>query len=252
MIPEFLQIIIATLIISFVSFVGIIVLARKKEISSSTLGLLVSFAAGAILATVFFDLIPEAFEGLGTLTWVLVGIILFFIFESFVHWHHHGEDIQRHEHNKKSKHVAFLNLIGDAIHNFVDGVVIAASFIVSTATGMATTLVIGLHEIPQELGDFAILVKGGLSKKKAIFFNFLSAVFVILGGILGYFFLVQIENLLPYFISLAAGGLLYIATTDILPELHKEERSYRRMILQTLIFLLGVALIGLVIGLFPE
>lgn len=249
MISQFLQILLATLLVSLISFVGVITLARKKEISASTLGLLVSFAAGAILAAVFFDLLPESFEMLGTLIWVLVGIILFFLVESFMHWHHHGEDYDRH---KKPRPIAFLNLAGDALHNFVDGVLIAASFIVSPVTGIATTLVVGLHEIPQELGDFAILVRGGLSKGRAVLFNFLSAIFVIIGGIMGYFFLNSVETLLPYFISLAAGGLLYIATTDILPEIHKEERSYKKMIIQTLMFLIGISLIGLIIGIFPE
>ena len=247
MITTFFQIFFATIIISFISFVGVFALSRKKKISAGALGLLVSFAAGAILAALFFDLIPESFEMLGTLTWVLVGIVLFFVMESFIHWHHHGEK----GHHHKSP-VVFLNLVGDAIHNFADGILIAASFIISVPTGVATTVAIGLHEIPQEIGDFAILVKGGLSKGKAVLFNFLSAGFATLGGILGYFFLTTISNLLPYVISIAAGGLLYIATTDVLPELHREVRSYKKIILQTMIFLIGVILIGLIISMFPE
>ncbi len=250
MISTFWQILIATIIVSLVSFAGIFTLFKKKEISGRALGLFVSFAAGTILSVVFFDLIPEAFEMLGNLVWVLVGVVLFFVIESFMHWHHHGEDYAKHKHQIKP--VVFLNLAGDAIHNFVDGVLIAASFLVSTATGIATTLAMGLHEIPQEIADYVILVRGGLSKGRAILFNFISAALAILGGITGYFFLTSIGSLLPYFISLAAGGFLYIATTDILPEIHKERRSYKRIILELIVFLIGVLMIGLIIGLFPE
>lgn len=250
MISSFLQILMATLVVSLVSFAGVFTLFKKREISSVTLGLFVSFAAGTILAVVFFDLIPESFRLVGNLIWVLVGVILFFVVESFMHWHHHGEDYEKHKHQIKP--VVFLNLAGDALHNFIDGVLIAASFLVSAATGIATTLAMGLHEIPQEIADYVILVRGGLSKGRAILFNFISAAFAILGGIVGYFFLVGVGNLLPYFISLAAGGFLYIATTDILPEIHKERRSYKRIILEIIVFLIGVLLIGLIIGLFPE
>ena len=160
--------------------------------------------------------------------------------------------MNRHESHKKSQPIVLLNLISDSIHNFLDGVLIAASFIVSPATGVVTTMAIGLHEIPQEIGDFAILMKGGLTKGKAALFNFFSAMFAVLGGIVGYFFLSELGKFLPYFVSFAAGGFLYIATTDVLPELHKEKRSSRRIILQTIVFLIGVTIIGLIIGLLPE
>jgi len=219
-----IYIIIATVLVSLISFIGVLTLALRKQFLHRYMGLLVSFAAGAILAAVFFDLLPEAFEMLGNFTFVLVGIGLFFILESAIHWHHHGTECSHH-----AKHpVVFLNLIGDAMHNFLDGVLIAGAFLLNIGAGISTTIAIALHEIPQEIGDFAILVRGGLSRSRALLMNFLSALFSLVGGIVGFLFITKLEGALPYVISLAAGGLLYIATTDVLPELHKEKSADKK------------------------
>lgn len=248
MIEKLIFIILATLTISLISLVGLFTLSRRVNLSGKLLNLIVSFAAGAILAVVFFDLLPEAFEMLHSLLWVLVGIALFFIFESGLHWHHHHENCSQHD---KKDPIVFLNLLGDALHNFLDGVLIAASFLTGNAVGVATTFAIALHEIPQEIGDFAILVKGGLSKGRALFFNFISAIFAVLGGIIGFLFLSSLEGLIPYVISLAAGGLLYIATADIIPDLQRE-RNYKKMLMQIIAFILGALIVGSLISSFGE
>src|SRR5689334_15688079 len=211
-----LSILISTLIISLISFIGIFTLFSKKRTIHAFMGTFVSFAAGAILAAVFFDLIPQAFGALGTFMFVLVGIVFFFIFEAVIHWHHHHQEEECHDHDKV-KPVVLLNLTGDAIHNFLDGLLIAASFMINTATGITATMAIALHEIPQEIGDYAILLHGGLSKKKALGLNFLTGLTAVLGGIIGFFFLTKITGLIPYIVSIAAGGLLYIALADVLP-----------------------------------
>jgi len=243
-----IQIVIATVIISLASLSGIFFISRGKKFDRRWMGPFVSFAAGAILATVFLNLVPEAFQLLGNLSFILVGIVLFFVLEAVIHWHHHHGD----EGCEDCLHpVVFLVLIGDALHNFLDGVLIAASFLLNAGVGIATTIAIGLHEIPQEVGDFALLVKGGLKKGRALFLNFVSALFALVGGIVGFFFLTNIKGLLPYIVSLAAGGLLYIATTDVLPSLH-HEKNYKKIISQIFMFILGILVIALVFRLFPE
>ncbi|MCR4284643.1 MAG: ZIP family metal transporter [archaeon] len=241
------NIILATIIISLISLVGVAFLSVRKKFLKNWMNLLVSFAAGAILATVFLNLAPESFKLLGNFNFVLMGIVLFFILEAGIHWHHHHEE----ECEDCLHPVVFLTLIGDAFHNFLDGVLIAASFLINVGVGISTTIAIGLHEIPQEIGDFAILVNGGLKRSKALLFNFLSALFALVGGIVGFFFLNRIQGLLPYVVSLAAGGLLYIATTDVLPNLH-EERNYKRIISQILAFIFGILAIAFILRIFPE
>jgi len=239
MVHELIYIIIAVFLISLISLIGVLTLFFQKKIINKLLIIFVAFAAGSLLGVAFFDLIPESFEKLGNLNFVLIGIILFFLTEAFIHWHHHHEGKEC----KTCLHpYVYLNLIGDGLHNFLDGVIIAASFLINIPTGIATSIAIVFHEIPQELGDFAVLVHGGLRKSKAILFNFLSALFAVLGGILGYVFLSKIENFIPYIVALAAGGFIYIATSDLFPELHKE-RDYRKIITQILALILGILVI---------
>jgi len=163
--------------------------------------------------------LPESLESLDAMKvfgFVLMGFVLFFLIEKFLHWHHcHKAECKVHP-------FTYLILIGDGVHNFFDGLIIAASFFVSVPFGIVTTLLILGHELPQELGDFGVLVYGGFSKKKALIYNFLSQLTAIIGGVVGYFLSTSIENIVPYILPFAAGGFLYIAASDLVPELHKE------------------------------
>src|SRR3989344_651193 len=181
------SIVVANLLIGMLALVGVFLLLKKEFINKHTITFLVSFAAGVILATSFLDLLPEAIEGVGepqqVLPFTLLAIVSFFFLERFVLWFHHHDDT--HGANPSS----VLILLGDALHNFIDGVAIAASFLTNPGVGIATTLAIAAHEIPQEIADLSILIHGGMKKTRALLFNFLSALTAMVGAILGYFFL---------------------------------------------------------------
>jgi len=240
---ELIQILLAITLVSLISLIGIIFLLTKKKLDK-TLAFIVAFASGTLLATAFFHMIPESFEEINTLWPVLIGIIIFFIIESFIHWHHSHELTC-----EKCIHpMAYLNLIGDGIHNILDGLIIAASFLIDTKTGILITFSIMLHEIPQEIGDFAILLRSGMSKAKALILNLASGTMAILGGIIGYFFFTNLEFTLPYIIGLAAGGFIYIAGVDILPTLH-QEKDQTKKIIQTIALILGILLMYIIMNL---
>lgn len=223
-------ILVFNLIGSVVSLLGGVLLLLKKKNIYKTSHYLSSFAAGTLLGTVFFDLLPEAIEdaekidnGLATvLFFVLFGILSFFILERVLHWfHHHGFE----EHEIKGKPIIPLITIGDTIHNFVDGITIAATFTVSIPLGIITTLAVGAHEIPQEIGDFGVMLRHGLSRAKVLLLNILSAMASFLGAILAYYFGSHIEGLSMIFISAASGFFLYIALSDLIPEIHHENKK---------------------------
>jgi zinc and cadmium transporter len=237
------------LIVSVIAFVGVFTLyLRPKKLEKIIFGL-VSFAAGALLGAAFLDLLPEAFERTGkpVFLYTLIGIVIFYMLETFFHWYH-----RHHTHHHFKKHhvkpYTMLNLIGDGVHNFVDGMIIAASYLVSIPLGIVTTVAVILHEIPQELGDFGILVYGGIPRGKALFFNFLSALTAFLGALLVYF-LGATEAIISFLVPFAAGGFTYIATADLLPELHRTKPD--KAVLQLVFFILGIAVIwamGVFIG----
>lgn len=212
----------ATLLVSLLSLSGGIILFQKKIFGNGMLQYLVSFAAGVMIGAAFLDLLPEALEETKVpqiLQYTLWGIVGSFLFERFILWHHHHED----KHHIKPS--AFLILIGDAIHNAVDGIVIAAAFMVNPALGITTTIAIAAHEIPQELADFSVLIYSGFSRSKALLFNFLSAVTALVGTIVGWYFLEQYEELLPPVLAITAGMFIYIACADLIPELHREQKE---------------------------
>ena len=185
---------------------------------------MVSFAAGAMLGDVFLHMIPElAEENSLTLTsslYILSGILLFFILEKIIHWRHcHLSAAKDHSHP-----LAFMNLVGDAVHNFIDGVLIAGSFLLSVPVGIATTVAVILHEIPQEMGDFGVLLHSGMKPKKALLFNFLSALTAVLGALVILVVGMSNENVTHIIIPITIGGFLYIANADLIPELHKETK----------------------------
>ncbi|MEW6528790.1 MAG: ZIP family metal transporter [Candidatus Micrarchaeota archaeon] len=218
-------IILATFAVSLLSLVGILFLGLKKDVFDGILSLLVSFAIGAMLGGAFFHMIPESFEEnrdnpMIVSLLILIGFMAFFIVEKFLHWRHCHE--QKHE--CKVHPVAYLNLIGDGVHNLTDGAVIAVSFLTNIEIGIASTIAILLHEIPQEIGDFAVLIKSGLSREKAIYYNLLTALTAVIGGLIAYFSISIVPMLALYLLPIAAGGFIYIAAVDLIPELHKEQK----------------------------
>ena len=237
MIINLAYVILATFVIALIAFVGVFTLAMKEHLLNKILLVLVSLSAGALMGGAFLHLLPEAVEsseGADILSFVLVGFILFFIIEKVLHW--------RHCHKGKCDVHTFhyMNLIGDSVHNFIDGLIIAASFIVSIPFGITTTVAIAAHEIPQEIGDFGVLIYGGFQKKRAIILNFAVALIVVIGGIVGYFISKSIEQAVVFLIPFAGGGFIYIALSDIVPELHKHEGKKKVVLYETLIFLLTI------------
>jgi zinc and cadmium transporter len=230
---------ISIIFVSLISFVGVFTLSLKEDILRRYIFLFISLAVGALLGDALIHLIPEAIEKSSntTLTSILiiVGILLFFILEKFLHWHHHGEDSgEDHIHP-----VGKLVLFSDGIHNFMDGIIIAASFMVSIPIGLATTMAVILHEIPQEIGDFAVLLHSGYTKKRALWLNFLSALTAILGAIFLFLIGKIAESVSFWFIPIAAGGFIYIAVADLIPELHKT-KELKYSMLQILAVMTGV------------
>ncbi len=237
-------ILLSVFIVSLVSFVGVLTLYVRPKLLDKILFGLVSFAAGALLGAAFLDLLPEALERTGgpVFVYALIGVLTFYIIETFLYWYHCHYGHHHHHHHHPIKPFAWLNLIGDGVHNFVDGMIIAAAYLVSVPIGITTSLAVVLHEIPQELGDFGILIYGGMKKGKALFFNFLSALTAVLGAIFVYFFSTTVANISEFLVPFAAGGFIYIASADLLPELHKE-RNIQKAFTQLFFFLLGVTII---------
>lgn len=239
---------------SVLSLIGGIVLLFKEKIAVKISHFLFSFAAGTLLGVAFLDLIPEAIEahsagsgqeaGNGSiLFWVLIGMLTFFLLERFIHWFHH-----HHEHEEKDrKHTIPLILIGDSVHNFIDGVAIAAAFLVNIPLGIATAFAVAAHEIPQEIGDFGILLHRGMKARKVLLFNVLSSFTAILGALLTFFAGAMAAGLLPFFLALTAGFFIYIAASDLIPEIHNERRRGFALI-ETLLLFLGVLLIFIFVG----
>lgn len=240
MIPVLFQILIAVLLVSLVSILGIFVFMKQKTMNK-ILFYLVSFAAGTLLGAAFLDLLPEVIEeGFTELLpiFILVGLLSFFILEKFLYWHHH----HAHEEQEEVHTFTYLNMVGDGIHNFLDGAVIAVSFMNSTALGIVTTIAIIAHEIPQEIADFSVLIYGGFSRMKALVYNFLTALTAVIGALATFFFSALMENSHSYIASFAIGGFVYIAGTDLIPEIHKEKDA-KKSLLQLLTLVLGIILI---------
>lgn len=243
MTQELINIIIATLIISSGSLVGVVTLALHRQFFNKIILSLVSLSAGTMLAAAFLHLLPESIELLGDtlpLQIALASFIAFFLLEKFLHWRH------CHDENHVTHHtVGYLNLVGDTIHNFLDGVLIAASFATGTGLGIISTMAIALHEIPQELGDFAVLIHSGFRRKTAIFFNLLVSLTCVAGGILGYYASHSITAFSNYLLPIAAGGFIYISASDLIPDL-KNVTQTKRVLSLVATFLLGVLLMLLI------
>jgi zinc and cadmium transporter len=233
-----LPIVLSVLAVSAASLAGALFLSLQDALLKRLLLSLVSFSTGALLGNVFLHLLPEILEHNEDSLWlVLAGILLSFIVEKFIHWRHcHSLECEEHVHP-----VGPLILIGDATHNVVDGVLIATSYLVSVPLGIATTTAVLLHEIPQELGDFAVLIHSGYTKGRALFFNFLSALTAFVGAGLVLVLAERVHGLEEILLPLAAGNFLYIAGADLIPELHKETRASKAL-LQLVWILVGIGL----------
>lgn len=239
-----LEIIISTLIISSGSLIGVFSLSLSKKFLNKIIIGIISLSAGTLLGGAMLHLLPEAVEELGSKTpfqIALASFIVFFLIEKLLRWHHcHSADCSDH----KTHLVGQLNLIGDFIHNFIDGLVIAATFITSPEIGIATAIAIAMHEIPQEIGDFGILIHSGFSKTKALIANFFVSFSVILGGIIGYYASEFSGQIIPYLLPFAAGGFLYIAAADLMPEIRKENRT-KRVLFSLTAMLVGIGIMYL-------
>jgi zinc and cadmium transporter len=234
-------------IVSTISLVGIFFLSMQEERLRRVLHWLVSFAIGGLFGDAFIHLLPEAFEkaghGLSVPILTLSGILLFFILEKFMLWRHcHVPTSQAHPHP-----VVAMNLIGDGIHNLLDGMIIGAGFQVSPTLGISTTLAIILHEIPQEIGDYGVLVHGGLSPQKALRFNFLSALISLVGAFLSLAAGLHSGSFSFFVLPMTAGGFIYIAGTDLIPEL-RHETALGQSAIQLFFIALGVALMALLLA----
>lgn len=200
---------------------GILLALRKKAFTHEQSLLLISFAAGVLLATAFFDLLPEAIGQIGQLGqigqiwgWTLAGIIFLFLLEKFLWYHHHDEEHEGH------KRTPLLITVGDTVHNFIDGVIIAGTFLASPVTGIVTALAVAAHEIPHEMADFGVLLTKGWARKKVILVNLSSAGASLLGAALMYYWGGRIEGMLPILLSFSGGMFIYLACSDLIPELH--------------------------------
>ncbi len=220
-------ILLATFIGSIGGLVGGLILLAREKFAVRISHFLASFAAGILLGAAFFDLLPEAVHeggklGIDVFSWTLAGIVIFFLIERTIHWFHHHENI--HEHNKESKSTLPLIIISDTLHNFIDGVIIAATFMISPALGIATTIAVFAHEIPQEIGDFGLMLHKGLSRGKIILVNIISAAVAILGAVITYMLGNVLEGYIPALLALTAGFFIYIALSDLMPEIQYEKK----------------------------
>ena len=241
----------STLAVSLVSFAGVLTLSLKPKRLSGALLLLVALSAGALVGGAFFHLLPESLEFCTTgeggaletmFAYVISGFVIFFVTEKFLHWRH------CHDAVCKVHTFGYMNILGDAVHNFMDGLVIAAAYASNASLGMSTTLAIVFHEIPQEIGDFGVLLHSGMAARKAVAMNFLTALLAIAGGFAGVFLSSFSSMLAQLVLPVAAGGFIYIAASDLMPEIRAIDDT-RKSVATFAVFMLGIALMWATRGL---
>jgi zinc and cadmium transporter len=240
---NYVHVIFFSLVGGVFSLIGGVLLLSKKSTAAILAKYTAPFAAGALLAAAFFDLLPEAIEisAEGTATrWALAGIVTFFLLEHFLHWFHH-----HHEHPEDTKKATVpLIVIGDSLHNLLDGIAIGAAFLISVPTGIITAIAVATHEIPQEVGDFGLLLKAGLRRKKVLLINVLSALMSTLGAVLTFWIGSRASLPLGPLLAITAGMFIYIAASDVIPEIHESARD-KIMYAPALLLLAGVLIVGL-------
>lgn len=242
--------------VSLIAVIAIIPYLFKKKMTSKQLVVILSLSVGTLLGSVFIHFLPEMAEHGYSLTVglsVLVGFLAFFILERFIHWHHNHEEITGAENKAHSHayHLAPLNILGDGVHNFLDGMVIAGSYLVSIPLGIVATISIIFHEVPQEIADFGVLLYTGMSKKKAVFFNVLSAITAIIGGIVGVLLAGNTEGFSTFIIPFAAGSFIYIAASNLVPEIHRHCKTWES-ILHVLAIIAGIGIMVALAVFVPE
>jgi len=228
-----------TLLVSLGSLVGIVTLAINQAKLQKVLLSMVGLSSGALLGVAFIHLLPEGVEQMNPDKFfpiILITIAAYLLIEKVLHWRHCHDGPDCHAHS-----LGYMNLVGDSVHNFIDGLVIAGAFVVSPALGLSTVLAIALHEIPQEIGDFGVLLYAGFEKKKALLLNFLVALTVVLGGFVGWIVSNYTANAQKYFLPVAVGGFIYIALSDVLPELRKE-MGMKKFFVGFAFFILGMVM----------
>ena len=246
---------IAVFLVSLTAFVGIFTLSLKEETLKKWIPHLVALSTGSMLGGFFIHLLPKLVKesqtsgiDFGNLSaWILFGIIFFYLTEKVFHWHHHHSPAESEKcetcQQKKIKPVGYMILFSDGMHNFLDGVAIASAFSVSLETGVITTILVLLHELPQEIGDFGVLLNAGFEKIKALWFNFLSGLTAVLGVGLALLAISYIKELGIYFTAVAGGSFIYIALVDLMPELHNHKHENKKTLsIEFLFILLGIAL----------
>lgn len=253
-----MEAILAAVVVSLIALVGITTITLKQDLINTLSFALVSLAAGTFLGDSFFHLLPESLQialdknipQTDILFFPLLGIILFFVLEEIIHWHHHYEinecerTEEHHQENNKINPIAITNLVGDGLHNFLDGLAIAASFAISAEAGVATTMAIILHEIPQEFADFGILIESGLTRTKALLWNFASGLISVFGVIVFLTFSSFAKNIEVYLLAFIAGTFIYIASTDLFPHIHNRSKRLKDL-LQVLLIILGIMIMYL-------
>lgn len=244
-------ILLATFIGSIGALIGGLILLAREKFAQRISHFLASFAAGILLGTAFFDLLPEAVHegqkrGIDVFSFALAGIVAFFLIERIIHWFHHHENV--HEHDKESKSILPLIIVSDTAHNFLDGIVIAATFMTNPALGFTTTLAVFAHEVPQEIGDFGLMLHKGLKRAKVILVNVTSAAFAISGAVITYMLGNILEGYIPALLALTAGFFIYIALSDLMPEIHYEKKR-RLAALKGLLLILGIIVMWIVTSL---
>ena len=231
---------ISVLVISLISFVGVLALVLKKDLLNRSIFVLVGLAVGALLGDVFIHVIPEMYENAGDPTLIslifIAGILIFFILEKILHWHHHHSSDHSGENLLP---VGRMVLVSDGVHNFIDGLIVAAAYLVSMEVGVATTIAVILHEIPQEMGNFGVLIHAGYTKAKALWFNFLSALTAVAGAVIALVLGSITEQFAFWLLPLTAGSFMYIALSDLIPELQKN-RDVSQGAIQVIAIIAGV------------
>lgn len=242
--PVLLWILISTFIISVCALIGIFTLSIKEAVISKFLMRFVALSSGALLGGAFLHLMPEGIKELNSKLFfllVLAAMICYLLIEKLLHWRHchKGGSCDTH------RSMGYMNLIGDSVHNFIDGLVIAGAFVVDIRLGLVTAVAMALHEIPQEIGDFGVLLYSGFTKKRALLMNFLIALMTVAGGIFGWILAQHSIGVEKYLLPIAAGGFIYIAASDLLPELRKN-KSLKSFFIDFLFMLGGICIILLV------
>ena len=237
---EWLLALTSVIIVSVISLIGVLTLWLNVNKLGKVLIYLVSFSAGGLLGDAFIHLIPEAIEesgfGVSISIFIIFGILASFSVERFLQWRHcHIPTSKEHVHS-----FVYMNFFGDAIHNLIDGLIIGGSYLVSVPIGVATTLAVIFHEVPQEIGDFGVLIYGGFTRRKALWYNFLTALTAVVGVLVSIVLGSFLKGFIPLLIPFAAGNFIYIAGSDLIPEIRKDEPEPKKAALQVVAIVLGV------------